>query len=139
SPRLCAVLQRGHSRFTGSVAILLVMPIEMPSAPPYAPSSEPPWIDQWPPAPPPVEPPPVEPPRRARGALVVLVISLACALIGFELGGALFGSPSGTIAAPTRSVTGASTPTTTAGNGSGLVDTVDQSVVDINTTLSNGR
>ena len=71
---------------------------------------------------------------------LVVVVSLLCAAFGFEVGGALFGTPASTGSRVTRTVpaprTGV-TPTTGAGTAA-IAAKVDPAVVDINTTLSNG-
>ena len=129
------------------------MPIQMPSAPPYLPSQEPPWIDQPPPAPPaPPAPPPR--PRRGRATAIVVALSLLCAGIGLELGGALFGSPAtkptaatSTANTATLPTVGSTTPATDGANGGAagglsaadIAAKVDPAIVDISTTLANGQ
>ena len=122
------------------------MPVEMPTSPPYAPLAEPPWADQWPPPPPAPPLPPVEPergkPRRTVATALVVVVSLLCAAFGFEVGGALFGTPASTNprvtrTAPAPTIPGGATPAP--GSSSAVIaDKVTPAVVDINTTVSNG-
>ena len=127
------------------------MPVPMPTSPPYAPLAEPPWADQWPPVPPPPVPPgppyqepapqPSGRPRRTLATALVVVVSLLCAAFGFEVGGALFGSPAPTTPQVARTAPfhtpRSATPAPGSTTGS-IADRVTPAVVDINTTLENG-
>src|SRR5438067_7625470 len=124
------------------------MQVSMPSSPPYERLAEPPWADQWPPLPPTPPPPfdtPDEPsgrrPRRTVATALVVVVSLLCAAFGFEVGGALFGTPASTNPRVTRTAPAPLPSGVTPAPGSStaaIAAKVDPAVVDINTTLSNG-
>jgi len=119
----------------------------MPTSPPYAPVAEPPWADQWPPPPPP-PPPYQEPapqpsgrPRRTLATALVVVVSLLCATFGFEVGGAVFGSPAATTPRVARTAPFPTPKSATPAPGStaeSIAGRVTPAVVDINTTLDNG-
>jgi S1-C subfamily serine protease len=123
------------------------MPVSMPSSPPYEPLAEPPWADQWPPLPPaPPAPPTPEPgprrrPHRTLATALVVVVSLLCAAFGFEVGGALFGTPTSTIpqvarTAPRPTTSGAAP--ATGSTAAAIAAKVRPAFVDINTTLTDG-
>src|SRR3954471_9838534 len=124
------------------------MPVQMPTSPPYAPLAEPPWADQWPPLPPPPAPPFQQPapgpsrrPRRTLATALVVVVSMLCAAFGFEVGGALFGSPAITTPQVTRTAplpTPRSATPSPRSSTESIADRVTPAIVDINTTLQNG-
>jgi S1-C subfamily serine protease len=124
------------------------MPVQMPTSPPYAPLAEPPWADQWPPLPPPPAPPfqeaapgPGRRPRRTLATALVVVVSMLCAAVGFEVGGALFGSPAITTPQVTRTAPLPTPRGATPSPGTStesIADRITPAIVDINTTLENG-
>jgi S1-C subfamily serine protease len=75
-----------------------------------------------------------------------VALSLLCAVVGFQLGGALFGSPTSTNTTAAKSAvlpsTNAPTPSTTngpPGSASSIATQVDKAVVNINTVLNGGQ